>query len=202
MGGEHPLHIGRATDIAGANSEDSCVGHGLSLPRLLVNLIALLLLRDGAAESLNVRGAYLEVVADTVGSLGVLVAGALIAFTGNAWWDTAVALAISVFVAVRAVMLGREVLSVLGQHAPAGVEPTEMLAALGEVDGVTDVHDQHVWTLTSGMDVATARLVRSPEGSADEVLAAAALVLRERFDIAHATLQLETKDGACTSTDW
>ncbi|MBC9955874.1 cation diffusion facilitator family transporter [Yimella sp. cx-51] len=175
---------------------------GVGALGLLVNLIALLLLRDGAAESLNVRGAYLEVVADTVGSLGVLVAGALIAFTGNAWWDTAVALAISVFVAVRAVMLGREVLSVLGQHAPAGVEPTEMLAALGEVDGVTDVHDLHVWTLTSGMDVATAHLVRSPEGSADEVLAAAALVLRERFDIAHATLQVETRDGACTSTDW
>lgn len=137
-----------------------------------------------------------------MGSIGVIVAGALIAFTGNAWWDTAVALAISVFVAVRAVMLGREVLSVLGQHAPAGVEPTEMLAALGEVDGVTDVHDLHVWTLTSGMDVATAHLVRSPEGSADEVLAAAALVPRERFDIAHATLQVETRDGACTSTDW
>src|SRR6478609_6695069 len=114
---------------------------------LLVNGVALLLLRGGAGESLNVRGAYLEVVADTVGSVGVIAAAILVGATGSAWWDTVVALAIAVFVAARAVGLGREVVAVLGQHAPTGLEPTDLLAALGEVPGVTEVHDLHVWTL-------------------------------------------------------
>ena len=82
---------------------------------LVVNLTSLALLRRGAAESLNVKGAYLEVVADTVGSVGVIVAGLLVAATGSAVWDTTIALAIAAFVAVRAVLLGREVLAVLGQ---------------------------------------------------------------------------------------
>lgn len=115
---------------------------------LAVNVAALLLLRGGASESLNVKGAYLEVVADTVGSVGVIVAGVLVAQTGSAWWDTGIALAIAVFVAVRAVMLGREVLAVLGQHAPAGVEPAQVERELAGVSGVIDVHDLHLWTLT------------------------------------------------------
>ena len=97
---------------------------------LVVNLVALALLRGGAAESLNVKGAYLEVVADTVGSLGVVVAGLLVSATGSSVWDTGIALAIAVFVAVRAVLLGREVLAVLGQHAPAGMVPADAEAAL------------------------------------------------------------------------
>ncbi|MBM6401559.1 cation diffusion facilitator family transporter [Phycicoccus sonneratiae] len=168
---------------------------------LVVNLVALALLRGGAGESLNVKGAYLEVVADTVGSVGVVVAGVLVATTGSALWDTAVALAIGVFVLVRAVHLGREVLAVLGQHAPAGVVPDEVLRALESVEGVGDVHDLHVWTLTSGMDVATAHLVASGDG--DRVLAEASTLLRERFGIAHATLQVETVENHhCQGVDW
>ncbi|MGO4597607.1 cation diffusion facilitator family transporter [Terrabacter sp. 2RAF25] len=170
---------------------------------LVVNVISLLLLRGGAAESLNVKGAYLEVVADTVGSVGVIVAAVLVGATGSAWWDTAVALAIAVFVAVRAVGLAREVVAVLGQHAPSGMEPTEVLRALGEVPGVTEVHDLHVWTLTSGMDVATAHLVTSRPEAGPDVLEAASRMLRERFHVAHATLQIETTDRTqCQGADW
>ena len=97
---------------------------------LLVNLVALVLLRGGAAESLAVKGAYVEVIADSLGSVGVMAAGLLVLITGQGWWDTAVALAIALFVAVRAVMLGREVLAVLGQHAPAGVDPDAVAADL------------------------------------------------------------------------
>ena len=147
---------------------------------LVVNLVALVLLRGGAAESLNVKGAYLEVVADTVGSVGVIVAGLLVGATGNTLWDTVIALAIAVFVAVRAVVLGREVLAVLGQHAPAGVDPTELVTSLEGVEGVVDVHDLHVWTLTSGMNVATVHLVAVPDAAAD-VLEASTELLRERF---------------------
>ncbi|WP_323095903.1 cation diffusion facilitator family transporter [Intrasporangium sp. YIM S08009] len=170
---------------------------------LVVNVVALLMLRGGAGESLNVKGAYLEVVADTVGSIGVVAAALLVRATGSAWWDTGIALAIAVFVAVRAVGLGREVVAVLGQHAPAGIEPDDLADALAGVPGVVEVHDLHVWTLTSGMDVATAHLVTAASEPPDRVLFAAGLVLRERFHIAHATLQVESTDrSACTGADW
>ena len=170
---------------------------------LVVNLVALGLLRGGAAESLNVKGAYLEVVADTVGSVGVVVAGLLVGATGSAVWDTVVALAIAVFVAVRAVLLGREVLAVLGQHAPAGIHPPDAEAALAGVPGVVDVHDLHLWTLTSGMHVATAHLVCGDGADPAHVLSDAAEVLRERFAIDHATLQVEPDSArSCVETSW
>ena len=173
----------------------------VGLIALVVNVAAMLLLRGGATESLNVRGAYVEVVADTIGSVGVVVAALLVRWTGQAWWDTAIAVAIVVFVLVRAVSLGREVLAVLGQQAPSGVEPTEIIQALRELPHITDVHDLHVWTLTSGMDVATAHLVTT--GDSGAVLGAAAGVLRERFSIAHATLQVEgPANPTCEGTDW
>ncbi len=167
---------------------------------LLVNLVALALLRGGAGESLNVKGAYLEVVADTVGSVGVIVAGVLVARTGDAWWDTAVAGAIALFVAVRAALLGREVLAVLGQHAPHGMEPAEVEAALCAVPGVATVHDLHLWTLTSGMHVATAHLVAA--GDTDEVLLAAGRMLREQYGVEHATLQVESDARHCSELSW
>ncbi|MBZ5733521.1 cation diffusion facilitator family transporter [Nocardioides sp. TRM66260-LWL] len=168
---------------------------------LLINIAALMLLRGGAGESLNVKGAYLEVVADTVGSVGVIAAGLMVALTGSVWWDTGIALAIAAFVVVRAVMLGREVLTVLGQHAPAGMDPAEVEATLIGVDGVDEVHDLHLWTLTSGMNVATAHLVAAP-GSSPAVLVAAQAALRDRYGVEHATLQVESDATACTELSW
>lgn len=168
---------------------------------LLANLVALALLRGGAAESINVKGAYLEVLADTLGSVGVVAAGALVLWTGDSLWDTLVALAIALFVLVRAWFLGREVVAVLGQHSPPGVIPAQVEAALAQVPGVSHVHDLHLWCLTSGMNVATAHLV-ADDGRTDEVLGAAARLLRERFDVEHATLQVESADHECHRTDW
>ncbi len=167
---------------------------------LLVNLVALMLLRGGAAESLNVKGAYLEVMADTVGSVGVVVAGLLVAGTGTNDWDTIVAVAIAVFVAVRAVLLGREVLAVLGQHAPAGMDPAEVESALRAVRGVEQVHDLHLWTLTSGMHVATAHLVASCDAA--PVLAEARELLLTRYGVEHATLQVESDARHCDEVSW
>lgn len=170
---------------------------------LLVNVAALLLLRAGAKDSLNVKGAYLEVVADTAGSVGVLVAGGLILATDDGVWDTVVAFLIGGFVAVRAVMLGREVLAVLGQHVPAGMEIEAVTASLAAVDGVCDVHDLHVWTLTSGMNVATAHLVLGQGADAAVALRAGQAVLRERHQIEHATLQVEGhRSTSCDEVSW
>ncbi len=168
----------------------------------MVNLAALALLRGGAGESLNVRGAYLEVLADTVGSAGVIVAGLMVAVTGDPGWDTGIAVAIAVFVAIRAVVLGREVLAVLGQHAPAGMTPAEVEADLRLVAGVGDVHDLHLWTLTSGMHVATAHLVAGADTDSDAVLVEARTLLRTRYGIEHATLQIESDPGACEELSW
>lgn len=170
---------------------------------LAVNVIALLLLRQGAADSLNVRGAYLEVVADTAGSVGVIVAGWLVAATGRPFWDTLVALGIGAFVAVRAVSLGRQVFAVLGQHVPAGMDAAAVAADLAAIEGVRDVHDLHLWTLTSGMNVATAHLVAGDQSDTHAVLDRARDVLRRRHDIAHATLQVEPADHrGCDELGW
>ncbi len=170
---------------------------------LAVNVAALLLLRAGSRESLNVRGAYLEVVADAAGSVGVIAAGVLVALTGDAVWDTAVAVAIGAFVAVRAVPLGRQVLAVLGQHAPAGLDLDAVVADLEGVGGVEDVHDLHAWTLTSGMLVATAHLVVADTTAPQQALDAARRVLREQHGIEHATVQVETHASAeCHEIDW
>lgn len=170
---------------------------------LAINVVSMLLLRSGSKESLNVKGAYFEVVADAAGSVGVIVAGLFVAATGNGLWDTLIALAIGVFVAVRAFVLGRQVLAVLGQHVPAGVELDDVVADLESVAGVSDIHDLHIWTLTSGMNVATAHLVISTNAVPQDVLTAAQAVLADRHHIEHATLQVEeTLTSQCREVNW
>jgi cobalt-zinc-cadmium efflux system protein len=170
---------------------------------LVINLVCLALLRGGAQESINVKGAYLEVMADAAGSVGVLLAGLLVGLTGAGQWDTAVAVAIGVFVAVRAVVLGREVLAVLGQHAPQGLDLDAVVRDLEAVAGVAEVHDLHAWTLTSGMNVATAHLVTSVGADAQAVLAGAQEALREVHGIEHATLQVEVIPAReCRAATW
>lgn len=170
---------------------------------LVVNLVCLVLLRGGAAESINVKGAYLEVMADAAGSVGVLAAGLLVRATGDGWWDTVVAVAIGVLVAVRALLLGREVLVVLGQHAPHDVDLDAVVRDLEAVPGVAEVHDLHAWTLTSGMNVATAHLVLRVGADAQVVLAAAGTALREGHGIQHATLQVEALPAQeCHAATW
>ena len=170
---------------------------------LAVNGVGLLLLRSGSRHSINVRGAYLEVLGDAAGSIGVLLAGLLIRWTGSAVWDVLVAVIIGVFVLIRAFGLGRSVLRVLGQHAPEGVDPAAVEADLCAVAGVIEVHDLHLWALTSGMNVATAHLVSAPGADNHAVLDAATQVLASAHHIDHATLQVEPADhSSCGETAW
>jgi cobalt-zinc-cadmium efflux system protein len=170
---------------------------------LAVNVAALALLRKGAAESLNVKGAYLEVLADTAGSVGVIVAGWLVATTGRPVWDTVVAVGIGAFVTVRALSLGRQVFAVLGQHVPDGIDPAAVAADLGAIDGVLSVHDLHLWTLTSGMHVATAHLVADEDADHHAVLDQARQLMLEHHSVAHATIQVEPVDHTgCDELGW
>lgn len=170
---------------------------------LIVNVVALVLLRAGARDSLNVKGAYLEVVADAAGSVGVIVAGFLIVATGQPIWDTIVALVIGAFVVVRAVALGRQVFAVLGQHVPENLDLDAVTADLVAVEGVQAIHDLHLWTLTSGMNVATAHLVARDVADTHGILDQARDVLRSQHRIEHATLQVEPADHrGCAEIGW
>ncbi|GAB6987332.1 cation diffusion facilitator family transporter [Nocardioides pyridinolyticus] len=170
---------------------------------LAINLVCLVLLRGGAQESINVKGAYLEVMADAAGSVGVLVAGVLVGLTGAGLWDTLVAVAIGVFVAVRAVILGREVVAVLGQHAPHDVDLAAVVRDLEALPGVAEIHDLHAWTLTSGMNVATAHLVVKDGADTQTVLSGAQAALRDGHGIEHATLQVEVDPAReCHEATW
>ncbi|HET7734590.1 MAG TPA: cation diffusion facilitator family transporter [Nocardioidaceae bacterium] len=168
-----------------------------------INIACMLLLRAGSRQSLNVKGAYFEVVADAAGSVGVMIAGVLVMFTGKGLWDTLVALTIGIFVAVRALVLGRQVLAVLGQHVPEGMMLAEVVADLESVSGVGGIHDLHIWTLTSGMNVATAHIVVGDGVAVQDVLTEAQRVLAERHHIEHATLQVEeAPTSRCHEVNW
>ena len=172
---------------------------------LLVNIVAFLLLRSGAQESINVRGAYLEVVGDLLGSVGVIVAAAIIGLTGWSYADPIVAVLVALMILPRTFALGRSAVRILVQAAPERLDVGVVRDRLAQVPGVCDVHDLHVWTLTSGMDVASAHLSLEPAAELGTVLASAREALHEDFDIDHATLQVEpvgADGGSCGPAGW
>ncbi|MCN0178849.1 cation diffusion facilitator family transporter [Salinispora arenicola] len=171
---------------------------------LLANVVAFALLRPGAKESINLQGAYLEVLGDLLGSLGVIAAALVIAGTGWRWADPLVAVAIGLFILPRTWRLGRAALRILVQAAPGHLRVTAVHDRLVAVPGVNEVHDLHIWTLTSGMEVASAHLAVAPGADIGAVLGSARTALREEFRIAHATLQVEPEAsiGECGSAEW
>jgi len=170
---------------------------------LAANVAAFFILRDGARESLNVEGAYLEVVADTLGSLGVIVAAIAIGATGWEWIDPAVGVAVGVFILPRTWKLAGRAIRILVQAAPPGTDIEELGADLGAIDGVVDVHDLHVWTLTSDMDVASAHIMVRAGTDPHGVLDQARVLLRDRYSIDHATFQVEPDDHhGCDDVNW
>lgn len=170
---------------------------------LVVNLVAWRLLRRGARESLNVRGAYFEVVADIAGSVGVIVAALVMIFTGWPYADPLFAALIGVFILPRAWILGGQSLRILTQAAPHGLDLDALRTDLEGLPGVIDVHDLHAWTLTSDMDVATVHLMTTMETDPHPLLDEARDLLQTRYGIAHATLQVEPEDHhGCSELAW
>lgn len=158
---------------------------------LVINLVAMRLLHAGSGESLNVRGAYLEVWADMIGSVGVIAAALVIRFTGWQPADPIIAAAIGLWVLPRAWTLMRQAGHVLMMGVPDGIDLVEVRAALAGLSGVEGVHDLHVWSLASSRAAMTAHLVVAATVDPNAVRQRAAIVLRDRFDIDHATLQVE-----------
>lgn len=163
----------------------------VALVGLAVNLVSFQLLRAGAQESINMRGAFLEVVSDALGSAGVLVAAIVLLTTGWEYADPIVGVAIGLFILPRAWRLGRGALRILLEVAPPDVDVEAVSRALAAVPGVADVHDLHVWTLTSGLEAATGHLRMHPDASSAEVMREANELLERDFGIGHVTLQCE-----------
>ncbi|KUI02748.1 cation transporter [Mycolicibacterium acapulense] len=164
----------------------------VALAGLVANAVVVLLLRSHSETSLAVKGAYMEVVADTVGSIGVLIAGIVTVTTGWPYADVVVAVFVALWVLPRAFALARAALRILSESSPAHIDVEELRTALCAVEGVTDVHDLHVWTLVPGKDMVTAHLTSNRDSAL--VLDDARAVLTER-GLDHATVQVEPGDG-------
>ncbi|ARE32076.1 cation transporter [Rhodococcus sp. BH4] len=171
---------------------------------LAMNVIAFLMLRSGAKESINIRGAYLEVMADMVGSIGVLVSGLVTLAFGWRYADPVIGVAIGLFVLPRAFNLGRHAVRILLQQAPDRIDVTSIIEKINALLGVVDAHDLHVWTLTSGMEVASVHVTAVSDADPTTVLAATRTLLAEEFELGHATVQVELQgsDGKCAELAW
>ncbi|MFB7862905.1 cation diffusion facilitator family transporter [Streptomyces sp. NPDC056069] len=162
---------------------------------LVANLVSLSLLMRGQKESLNVRGAYLEVLADALGSVTVIVSATIILLTGWQYADPIASILIGLMIVPRTVKLLRETLDVLLESAPKGVDMAEVRAHVLALPGVEDVHDLHAWTITSGMPVLSAHVVVAQDVldavGHEKLLHDLQGCLGSHFDVEHCTFQLE-----------
>lgn len=166
---------------------------------LVINIVAMRLLSVGKDKSLNVKGAYLEVWADMLGSIGVIGGAVLIMLTGWQWVDPAVAIGIGLWALPRTWTLLKETTQILLEGVPRGIDLADLRAAIGVTPGVAGVHDLHVWSLTSD-DHSLSAHVELIDGVDFEVLRnTVAVMLHDRFEIEHATIQMERE--ACADAD-
>ena len=160
---------------------------------LIVNLISMRILAAGSNESLNLKGAYFEVLADMLGSIGVIVSALIVIFTGWPLADPITGAAIAIFIVPRCWSLLSQAVNILLEGTPTGVDMAALDKGLRSIAGVIDVHDLHVWTITSGVDAMSCHLVVGPDVDEQATLAAARQVLHESAGIDHTTIQVETE---------
>ncbi len=161
---------------------------------LLVNLVSMRLLHAGAQTSLNLRGAYLEVLGDLLGSVAVIAAALVISLTGWTPIDPIASVVIAALILPRTWLLLREAVDILLQATPRGVRLGEVRQHILRAVGVADIHDLHAWTLTSGQHVVSLHAVMEPGADAAAVLDELCACLTDDFDMEHSTIQLETID--------
>ncbi|MBV7520193.1 cation diffusion facilitator family transporter [Ensifer sp. ENS12] len=165
---------------------------------LLVNLASMRLLTSHKDESLNVKGAYLEVWSDMLGSLAVIVGAAVIWFTGWKWVDSLLAVGIGFMVFPRTWVLLKECINILLEGVPPGVRLADVHATIAAVPGVISVHDLHLWAITQNQPSLTAHAVLAEGADGETVRRAIEERLRQEFDLHHTTLQMEREDRATT----
>ncbi len=180
--------IGRFRDPEPVAATGMMVVAGIGLA---VNLAAMRVLMAGRGESMAVRGAYLEVWSDAIGSLGVIAGAVLIRVTGKVWIDPVVAIGIALWVLPRTWALLSDTVNVLLEGVPKGIDLAEIRRAIGELPGVRDVHDLHVWSMAIGDVNGTVHIAVAEEVDGEAVRVTAAGLLESRFGIGHATIQIE-----------
>ncbi|MFL5756704.1 MAG: cation diffusion facilitator family transporter [Chloroflexota bacterium] len=161
---------------------------------LLANALSLRVLAPGRNESLTVRGVYLEVLGDALGAIAVLASGVVIATTGWLQADAVASIVVAALIVPRTVSLLRDSVDVLLEATPKGVSLADVRRHILEAPGVTDVHDLHAWTITSGMNVVSAHVVLAADGKPGDVLDHLGRCLADDFDVNHSTFQLETPE--------
>lgn len=164
---------------------------------LIVNLVSMRLLAAGKSASLNVKGAYLEVWSDLLGSIGVIGGALVIAVTGWVWVDSAIAVAIGLWVLPRTWVLLKDSVNILLEGVPEGIDLDAVAAAMTGVPGVRGVYDLHVWAITSGATSLTAHVVVEPSMDAETgIVHPLSAILAEQFGIRHTTIQCECEPCA------
>jgi cobalt-zinc-cadmium efflux system protein len=159
-----------------------------------VNLVSMRLLSGGSSESLNVRGAYFEVLSDMVGSIGVIIAALIIRWTGWIVADPIIAAAIGLFIIPRTWSLLSETVHILLEGVPANIELAEVEQTLSSLKNVLAVHDLHVWTITSGINALSVHLRVTSPAENPIVLQSARAAMNSKFGISHITIQIENDD--------
>ncbi|PPC99558.1 MAG: cation transporter [Methylotenera sp.] len=159
---------------------------------LVINFISIRLLSSGKDSSLNLKGAYLEVWSDLIGSIGVIVGGIIIYFTGWAWVDTIVAVGIGLWVLPRTWILLKESLNLLLEGVPLGIDIEEVEKEILSQKGVVNLHDLHLWGITSGKNSLTAHILMDGTVDSTELINSIQTTLSDKFAISHTTLQCET----------
>ncbi len=162
---------------------------------LIVNLVSMRLLASGSTESLNVKGAYFEVLADMLGSLGVIVAAVVVVLTGWQLVDPIIGAAIGLFIVPRTWVLLKQAIHILMEGTPPEIDITLLEKKLLQIPGAVAVHDLHVWTVTSGVDAMSCHLVVADNSVAGVVLFAAREAVRSGFRITHSTIQVEDQES-------
>jgi cobalt-zinc-cadmium efflux system protein len=161
---------------------------------LVANLVSLRILHPGQRESLTIRGAYIEVLGDLFGAGAVLVSGLVILATGWTQADAVASMVVAILIVPRTLALLRESLDVLMEATPKGVDLDHVRQHILDAPGVSDVHDLHAWTITSGMNVVSAHVVLTPDAKPGDVLDHLGSCLSDDFDVNHSTFQLETPE--------
>ncbi len=167
---------------------------------VLVYLAAMRILGGHKDTSLNVKGAYLEVWADMLGSIGVIAGAALIWLTGWGWVDSLVAVGIGFMVFPRTWVLLKECVNILLEGVPPGMDLTEVQRTIGAVPGVASVHDLHLWAITQSKASLSAHVVLAEGADAELVRRAIEAQLQQTFDLHHTTLQMERENCAPVET--
>jgi cobalt-zinc-cadmium efflux system protein len=170
---------------------------GVAAFGLIVNIAGMWILRAGSKESLNMKGAYFEVLSDMLTSIGVIIAGLIMYFAGGLYWvDPLISAGIGLFILPRTWILLKDAVGILLEGTPSDVDLSKLRESLGGLEGVTGIHDLHVWALTSGMNAMSVHAVITDDNQHDAVLTRVHALCTKEFKISHVTVQTECEGFA------